>query len=147
LPEATEELAAEDRAWLIARLTEYQELLLYLHDRCSDRRFALAVAINRAVRHKDEWFDEPDDLDRLGWALAAIDVVEEAVEAVARLAFRVTRAQAFGEGNKRTALLLARWILDRNGQDGFCPFCRPMTMRWPSCLSRQPPVKTWRPNW
>jgi prophage maintenance system killer protein len=79
----------------------------------------LAVAINRAVRHDDEWFDEPDDLDRLGRALAAIDAVEDAVEAAARLAFRVTRAQAFGEGNKRTALLLARWILDRNGRDGF----------------------------
>jgi prophage maintenance system killer protein len=26
--------------------------------------------------------------------------------------------QAFGEGNKRTALLLARWLLDRNGVDG-----------------------------
>jgi hypothetical protein len=32
-PEAMEDLAAEDRAWLIERLTEYQELLLYLHDR------------------------------------------------------------------------------------------------------------------
>jgi prophage maintenance system killer protein len=30
----------------------------------------------------------------------------------------VTRAQAFGEGNKRTALILARWVLDRNGADG-----------------------------
>jgi len=58
------------------------------------------------------------DLDRLNWALAAIDAVEDATEAAARLAFRVTLAQAFGEGNKRTALLLARWILDRNGQDG-----------------------------
>jgi len=78
----------------------------------------LAVAINRAVRHDDEWFDEPDDLDRLNRVLAAIDAVEGATEAAARLAFRVTLAQAFGEGNKRTALLQARWILDRNGQDG-----------------------------
>jgi prophage maintenance system killer protein len=30
----------------------------------------------------------------------------------------VARAQGFGEGNKRTALLLARWLLDRNGEDG-----------------------------
>ncbi len=30
----------------------------------------------------------------------------------------MSRAQAFGEGNKRTALLLARWVLDHNGQDG-----------------------------
>jgi prophage maintenance system killer protein len=27
-------------------------------------------------------------------------------------------AQAFAEGNKRTALLAAKWILDRNGIDG-----------------------------
>ncbi len=34
------------------------------------------------------------------------------------LAFRVARAQGFAEGNKRTALLLARWLLDHNGLDG-----------------------------
>jgi hypothetical protein len=39
--------------------------------------------------------------------------------AAAVLAFRVTRAQAFGEGKQTTALLLARWVLDRNGADGF----------------------------
>jgi prophage maintenance system killer protein len=32
--------------------------------------------------------------------------------------FRVARAPAFGEANKRTALLLARWVLDRNGMNG-----------------------------
>jgi prophage maintenance system killer protein len=30
----------------------------------------------------------------------------------------LTAGQGFAEGNKRTALLLARWILDNNGQDG-----------------------------
>jgi len=40
------------------------------------------------------------------------------VDAAAVLAYRVTRAQGFTEGNKRTALLLARWLLDRNGIDG-----------------------------
>ena len=79
---------------------------------------ALAVAINRAVRHDDEWFDEPDDLDRLGKALDAIDGIEDVVTAAAALMCRVARAQAFGEGNKRTALLLGRWLLDRNGEDG-----------------------------
>ena len=34
------------------------------------------------------------------------------------LTSRIARAQGFTEGNKRTALLLARWILDRNGLDG-----------------------------
>jgi Fic family protein len=78
----------------------------------------LAVALNRAVRYDDEWFDEPDDIDRLARAVATIEPIEEPIEAAAVLAFRVTRAQAFGEANKRTALLLARWVLDRNGQDG-----------------------------
>lgn len=78
----------------------------------------LAVLFNRAVRHEDEWFEEPDDLDRVERALAAIDGIADPTEAAAVLAYRVVRAQAFGEGNKRTALLLARWLLDRNGLDG-----------------------------
>ena len=78
----------------------------------------LAVAFNRAVRYEDEWFDEPDDLVRLQRALDANAVVDDVVEAAGVLLYRVSRAQAFGEGNKRTALLLARWLLDRNGEDG-----------------------------
>ncbi len=78
----------------------------------------LAVAINRVLRQPDEWFDEPDDLDRLSRAISAIDNIEDPVEAAAVLAYRVARGQAFGEGNKRTAILLARWVLDRNGLDG-----------------------------
>jgi prophage maintenance system killer protein len=78
----------------------------------------LAVAFNAAVRTADEWFDEPDELDRLAKALAVIDGLEDPPTAAAILAYRVTRAQPFGEGNKRTALLLARWVLDRNGMDG-----------------------------
>ena len=34
------------------------------------------------------------------------------------IAYRIARTQAFAEGNKRTALLAAKWILDRNGVDG-----------------------------
>ncbi len=79
---------------------------------------ALAVAFNGAIRGRDEWFDEPDDLDRVESALGAIDGIEGPVEAAAVLASRLTRAQGFTEGNKRTALLLARWVLDRNGLDG-----------------------------
>jgi prophage maintenance system killer protein len=79
----------------------------------------LAVAINRAVRVDDEWFDEPDDLDRLARALEAIEDIEDPVAAAAVVAFRVAHAQAFGEGNKRTAFLLARWLLDNNGEDAF----------------------------
>lgn len=78
----------------------------------------LAVAFNRAVRAADEWFDEPDDLARVGRALAAVATVEDPVEAAAIPACRIARTQGFTEGNKRTALLLARWLLDRNGVDG-----------------------------
>lgn len=79
---------------------------------------ALAVAVNRSVREQDEWFDEPDDLDRVERAIAAIEAMNDPVEAAAVLACRLTRAQGFTEGNKRTGLLLARWVLDRNGVDG-----------------------------
>lgn len=82
------------------------------------------MTINRAVRAQDEWFGEPDDLERVRRALAGIGGLDDPVDAAAILAYRVTRAQGFAEGNKRTALLLARWLLDRNGEDGsrFLPF-------------------------
>lgn len=70
----------------------------------------LAIAINQQVRADDEWFDEPDDLDRVDSALLAAEALTDPVEAAA--------AQGFSEGNKRTALLLARWILDNNGMTG-----------------------------
>jgi prophage maintenance system killer protein len=78
----------------------------------------LAIALNHAARQEDEWFEEPDDLDRLRRALESIDDIDDPVRAAATLAFRVARAQAFGEGNKRTAFLLAKWVLERNGEDG-----------------------------
>ena len=61
------------------------------------------MAFNRAVREEDEWFEEPDDLPRVQRALNAIADVEDPVDAAAVLAYRGVRAQAFGEGNKRTA--------------------------------------------
>jgi prophage maintenance system killer protein len=78
----------------------------------------LAVAINRVLRQPDEWFEEPDDLGRISRAISVIDHIDDPIEAAAVLGFRVARAQAFGEANKRTAILLARWVLDRNGLDG-----------------------------
>jgi prophage maintenance system killer protein len=78
----------------------------------------LAVAINRLARQEDEWFDEPDELERLRLALDAVGGIDDPITAAAVMAYRVARAQAFGEANKRTAFLLAKWILDRNGQDG-----------------------------
>jgi prophage maintenance system killer protein len=48
----------------------------------------------------------------------SIDHIDDPLKAAAVLAYRVTRAQGFAEGNKRTALLLARWTLDHNGING-----------------------------
>ena len=76
------------------------------------------MAFNEGVRLADEWFDEPDDLDRVRDAIAAVDELEDPIEAAATLAYRISRAQGFGEGNKRTGLLLARWTLDRNRVNG-----------------------------
>jgi prophage maintenance system killer protein len=70
------------------------------------------------VRDSDEWFDEPDDLDRIEQVLSELSSCSDPVDAAALAAARITQTQAFAEGSKRTAVLLARWILDRNGQDG-----------------------------
>lgn len=78
----------------------------------------LAVAISQMIRGSDEWFDEPDELDRVESGLQSVHGLDDPVEAAAVIAFRVTRAQGFAEGNKRTALLLAKWTLDNNGRDG-----------------------------
>jgi pimeloyl-ACP methyl ester carboxylesterase len=37
----------------------------------------LAIAINEAVRENDEWFDEPDDLERLAIALRSVEDVSD----------------------------------------------------------------------
>ena len=61
----------------------------------------LAIEINKRVRGKDEWFEEPDDLERVSRALSSVDREENPVVAAGILAYRVTRAQGFAEGNKR----------------------------------------------
>ena len=92
----------------------------------------LAIEINKRVRGKDEWFEEPDDLERVSRALSSVDREENPVVAAGILAYRVTRAQGFAEGNKRTALLLARWVLDNNGIDGN-QYSRVTTLLWQTC--------------
>ena len=78
----------------------------------------LIVAFNASVRHNDEWFDEADDLDRIVRILDNLQTAIDPIVAAAVATSRITRAQAFTEGNKRTALLVGRWILDRNDFDG-----------------------------
>ena len=70
------------------------------------------------MRERGEWFDEPDDLDRVRRAIEAVRPIDDPVRAAAVLCYRLARTQAFGEGNKRTALLAAKWVLDRNGVEG-----------------------------
>jgi hypothetical protein len=45
-----------------------------------------AVAFNRSERREDEWFDEPDDLDRVQRALDSIAGINDVVQAAAVLA-------------------------------------------------------------
>ena len=78
----------------------------------------LVVAFNAAVRHNDEWFEEEDDLDRLDWILEELQTELDPLVAAATATSRIARSQSFTEGNKRTALLVGRWILDQNGLIG-----------------------------
>jgi len=61
---------------------------------------SLAIEINKRVRSGDEWFDEPDELDRVESALKSIDDFDDPVAAAGAIAFRVTRAQGFTEGTR-----------------------------------------------
>ena len=78
----------------------------------------MVAAINRAVREHDEWFDDPDDLDRVQRALDTVGAIDDPIRLAAVLTYRITRTQGFAEGNKRMALLVGKWVLDRNGVDG-----------------------------
>jgi hypothetical protein len=48
----------------------------------------LALALNEGVRAADEWFEDPDDLDRLESALHSIEELQDPVEAAAVLPVR-----------------------------------------------------------
>ena len=69
------------------------------------------------MREADEWFEEPDELERVEKVLVALMIETDPVAAAATVLSRLTRAQAFTEGNKRTATLLALWILHANGEE------------------------------
>jgi hypothetical protein len=79
---------------------------------------AIIVAINESIRHDDEWIDEPDEFDRIERPLESLQTETDPVTAAARAVGRIARSQAFTEGHWRTAVLVGRWILDRNGADG-----------------------------
>jgi hypothetical protein len=93
-----------------------------------------AVAFNRSERRADEWFDEPDELDRVQRALDSIAGLDDVVDAAAVLVYRFARAQGFGEGNKRTACC---WLAGCSTAmvRTVCASCRPTTGSSPTCLS------------
>ena len=76
------------------------------------------MAISHSIRQDDEWYDEPDELDRIERILTELQGETDPVIVADTAVGRIARTQAFTEGNKRTALLIGRWIPDRNGVDG-----------------------------
>ena len=74
------------------------------------------IACNEAVREPDEASPsaDDDDLDRVARALERAKTETDPVEAAAALAFEIAYAQGFYEGNKRTAILIARWFIATN---------------------------------
>lgn len=78
----------------------------------------LAVVFNRAVRHDDEWFEEPDDLDRVERALAAIDGVHDPIEAAPFLPTASCARRALARATRGPPCCSLVWLLDRNGLDG-----------------------------
>ena len=75
----------------------------------------LAVAFNEALRQPDEWFQEPDESDRVERAISSVAEELDVVRAVGLLMARLVRAQGFTEGNKRTAFALGAWTLEQDG--------------------------------
>ncbi|MHB8190412.1 MAG: Fic family protein [Ferrimicrobium sp.] len=75
----------------------------------------LIVAINASMRDPDEFFDDEDDLDRVERVLQASENVSDPVLLAGVLMSQLARSQAFTEGNKRTALAVAHFVLLANG--------------------------------
>jgi hypothetical protein len=74
------------------------------------------IACDEAVREPDEVSPsaDDDDLDRVARALERARVESDPLDVAAALAFELTSAQGFHEGNKRTAALIARSFIRAN---------------------------------
>jgi hypothetical protein len=74
------------------------------------------IACNEAAREPNETSPSADDdaLDLVERALERARNVTDPIDAAATLAFEITRAQGFYEGNKRTAVLITRWFVSVN---------------------------------
>lgn len=54
-----------------------------------------AIAFNASIREADEWFDEPDELERVEKVLDALIVETDPVAAAATILSRLTRASLY----------------------------------------------------
>lgn len=74
------------------------------------------IACNEAVREPDEASPsvDDDDLELVQRAVERAESEVDALEAVAALLYEIVAAQGFFEGNKRTAVLVARWFIREN---------------------------------
>ncbi len=74
------------------------------------------IACNEAVREPDEISPsaDDDDLDLVSRALQRAQTETDPVDAAAALAYEIAAAQGFYEGNKRTAVVIARWFIRTN---------------------------------
>ena len=75
------------------------------------------VAINTHVKYADEDFAEPDDLKIVEDILNRASGINNPIDAASFLLARIAKAQAFAEGNKRTARCAAYLTLKANGVD------------------------------
>ena len=78
----------------------------------------LIGGIDDSIRGEDEWLDERDELSRIQRILDEFAETEDSVIAAGLTTYLVAKSQQFLEGNMRTAVLAARWILDENQTDG-----------------------------
>lgn len=74
----------------------------------------LIVAINTQLREPDEFFDDEDDIDRVAQVPERVENIADPVLLAGALMSRLARSQAFTEGNKRTALAVAHFVLTAN---------------------------------
>jgi prophage maintenance system killer protein len=74
------------------------------------------IACNEAVRQPDEASQsaDDDDLELVARSLERAREAEDPIDAAAALVFELAHAQGFYEGNKRTAVLIARWFIGVN---------------------------------